>query len=94
MRKAVEDSVIPAALRDRNDPWWSNVKASDEFLDRVFPAFFRELGLRPDLRKADYHELVRHMQAAMISPEVVAVLDGIHAVASRAHPAEEESGGA
>jgi ABC-type multidrug transport system ATPase subunit len=93
MRKAVEDNVIPAALRDRNDPWWSNVKASDEFLDRVFPAFFRGLGLRPELRKADYHELVRHIPEAMISPEVIAVLDGIHAVASRAHPAEEAPGG-
>jgi ABC-type taurine transport system ATPase subunit len=92
MTKAIHDNVIPAALRDRSHPWWSNVKASDEFLDRVFPEFFRGLRLKPDFRKADYHELVRHIPEDMISPEVIAVLDGIHAVASRAHPAEEEPG--
>jgi hypothetical protein len=92
MTKAIHDNVIPAALRDRTDPWWSNVKASDEFLDRVFPEFFRGLGLKPDFRKANYHELVRHIPDDMISAEVIAVLDGIHAVASKAHPAEEEPG--
>jgi AAA domain, putative AbiEii toxin, Type IV TA system/AAA ATPase domain len=92
MTKAIHDNVIPAALRDRADPWWSNVKASDEFLDRVFYAFFQGMGLKPDLRKADYHELVRHIPEEMISPEIIAVLDGIHAVASKAHPAEEEPG--
>jgi hypothetical protein len=91
MRKAIEDRVPPAALRDRSDPWWANVKASDEFLDLVFPGFFHGLGLKPDFPKASYHELVRHIPPKMISPEVVTVLDEIDAVARQAHPAEEES---
>lgn len=91
MRKAIEDCVPPAALRDRRDPWWDNVKASDEFLDLVFPGFFQGLGLKPDLPKASYHELVRHIPEEMISPEVVTVLAEIDAVARKAHPEEEES---
>jgi hypothetical protein len=91
MRRAIEDRVPPAALRDRSDPWWNNVKASDEFLDLVFPGFFQGLGLKPDFPKASYHELVRHVPEEMISAEVVAVLDEIHAVARKARPAEEES---
>lgn len=90
MRRAIEDRVPPAALRDRNDPWWSNVKASDEFLDLVFPQFFQGLHLRPNLGKASYHELVRHVPESMIPAEIVEVLDRIHAVAERAHPAEME----
>ncbi|MCX6636228.1 MAG: AAA family ATPase, partial [Acidobacteria bacterium] len=87
MRKAIGDRVPPAALRDRSDPWWDNVKASDEFLDLVFPGFFHGLGLKPDFPKASYHELVRHVPEEMISAEVLAVLDEIHAVARKAHPA-------
>ena len=61
MRKAVGDRVIPAALRDRNDPWWRTVEASDDFLDLVFPEFYKQLGLKPDFGKADYYRLVSHI---------------------------------
>ena len=91
MRKAVSDRVAPAALRNPQDPWWSTVKASDEFLDLVFPEFYKQLGLRPDFRKADYFRLVSHIQEVLISPEVVGVLDAIDNVAKKARPAAEES---
>ncbi len=87
MRKAVEDRVTPAALRDRSDAWWRTVKASDEFLELVFPEFYRQLGLRPDFGKADYYRLVRHIADEHISPEVAGVLDAIDEVAGRAKPA-------
>jgi hypothetical protein len=92
MKKAVEDRVARAAIRDRNDPWWRTVKASDEFLDLVFPEFFRGLGLRPDLRKAEYYRLVPHIPPALISPEVVKVLDAISEVARKAQPVGEDAG--
>jgi hypothetical protein len=90
MRKAVSDRVVPAALRNPQDPWWSTVKASDEFLDLVFPEFYKQLGLRPDFRKADYFRLVSHIPEVLISPEVSGVLDAIDNVAKRARPAAEE----
>ena len=90
MRKAVLDRVVPAALRNPQDPWWSTVKATDEFLDLVFPEFYKQLGLRPDFRKADYYRLVPHIPESLISPEVTSVLDAIDDVVKKARPAAEE----
>lgn len=90
MKQAVADRVAPAALRNPQDPWWSTVKATDEFLDLVFPEFYKQLGLRPDFRKADYYRLVPYIPEALISPEVAGVLDAIDDVAKKARPAGEE----
>jgi hypothetical protein len=84
MWKAVADRVPLAALRDAEDPWWSAVKATGEFLDLVFPEFFRLLGLQAGFPKADYFRLVAHIPEELISPEVVAVLDAIDVVAGKA----------
>lgn len=89
MREAVRDRVIPAALRDLNDPWWRTVKASDEFLDLVFPDFYRRIGQYMEMRKADYYRLVRHVPDDLVSDEVKLVLDRIAEVAANAHPATE-----
>jgi hypothetical protein len=91
MKRAVEDRVPRAALRDPDDPWWRTVKASDEFLDLVFPEFFKGLGLRPDFPKADYFRLVPHIPHDLISPEIVTVLDDIADVASRARPVSADT---
>ncbi|MBS1873973.1 MAG: AAA family ATPase [Acidobacteria bacterium] len=90
MRQSVTDRVTPAALRDRNDPWWSAVKASDDFLDLVFSDFFKQLGLRMEFRKADYHRLVRHIPDEQLAPELTEVLDAIFQVSRRARPATGE----
>lgn len=90
MKAIVADRVAPAALRNPKDPWWSSVKASDEFLDLVFPEFYKRLGLRPDFRKADYHRLVPHIPQPLISAEVVGVLNAIDAVAQKARPAAQD----
>jgi hypothetical protein len=89
MRAAVQDRAIPAALRDADDPWWRTVKASDEFLDLVFPDFYRRMGLYMDMRKADYHQLVIHIPEELISDEVRLALDRISEVAMNAHPVAE-----
>jgi hypothetical protein len=91
MKKAIEDRVPRAALRDPTDPWWTNVKASDEFLDLVFPEFFKGLGLRPDFRKADYFRLVPHIPEDLIPSEVVSVLDDVAEVARKARPVEDNT---
>jgi len=88
MRKAVADRVAPAVLRNPQDPWWSTVKASDDFLDMVFPEFYKQLGLRSDLRKADYFRLVKHVPDALIPSEITDVLDAIAQVAGKAIPAD------
>lgn len=89
MQEVVRDRVTPAAYRDREDPWWRTVKASDDFLDLVFPAFYRRMGLYMDCRKADYYRLVAHVPEKLISDEIKQVLDQIYEVVSIAHPSAE-----
>ena len=86
MQECITDLVPPVALRDRDDPWWSNVKASDEFLDRLFETFFDRLGLPNLLRKNDYYVLARFVPENLIDPEVAEKLDLVVQVAQRAQP--------
>jgi hypothetical protein len=79
--------VAPAVLRDRSNPWWSDVKATDHFLDRVFEEFFKRLSLPNLMRKTDYHVLASHVPGNELSPEVSSVLDAIAATAAKANPA-------
>lgn len=67
-------------------PWSPEIKATDEFLDRLFAKFFEILGLPHLLRKTDYHVLARLMTKEQIDPEVVEKLDRIVATARRARP--------
>ena len=84
MDESITDHVIPAALKNRGDPWWENVKASDEFLDRVFDAYLQRLDLpRGLVKKSDYHVLARFVPRSGDRPEVTQVLDRIHESASQ-----------
>jgi len=69
MDKCIHDLVPPIALRNHDDPWWRDVKASDEFLDRLFAQYFQELNLPNLMRKADYHILARLVPREMIDTE-------------------------
>jgi hypothetical protein len=70
-------------------PWSPEIKATDEFLDRLFAQFFEALGLPHLLRKSDYHVLARLMSKEQIDPEVVDKLDRIVATANRARPKQD-----
>ena len=86
MDNASSDSAPPAALRNRSDDWWINVKASDEFLDRVFAAFFQNLQLPNTMPKSNYHVLASCVPVDFIDREVTQVLDMICEVGQAAHP--------
>jgi hypothetical protein len=89
MRECMGDLLPPRALRDRLDSWWRTTKASDEFLDRLFAAYFEKLGLPNLMRKSDYHELARLVPRELIDTEVCEKLDAIVEVATRAKPRRE-----
>jgi hypothetical protein len=91
MESCIQDLVPPLALRDRDDRWWWNVKASDEFLDRLFETYFERLGLPNLMRKADYHVLARLAPKELIDDEIVEKLDAIVRVAESARPLQEEN---
>ena len=65
------------------------MKASDEFLDLVFPDFYGRIGLYMDFKKADYYHLVPHVPMEMVSDDIRVALDRIHQVAEQAHPVIE-----
>jgi hypothetical protein len=65
------------------------VKASDEFLDRLFEEYFKRLKLPNLMRKSNYHELARLVPPDLIAPEVVEKLEAIVETAKAAKPVEE-----
>jgi hypothetical protein len=86
MGECVRDLVPPVALRNLADPWWIDTKASTDFLDRLFDAFFNRLGLPNLLLKTNYHVLARYVHPDQIDPEVIEKLDAILKVAMNARP--------
>ena len=86
MQECIDEIAPPIALKNRDDEWWRNVKASDEFLDRVFQLYFEKLALPNLLRKSDYHQLARFVSSALLDAEVTEKLDGILEVARTAQP--------
>jgi hypothetical protein len=91
MQECVDDVLPRYAARDRASRWWSDVKASDDFLDPVFEAFFLKLQLPNLMRKADHHQLAHYVPKEQIEPEVGEVLDRILEVSRRANPAREDA---
>lgn len=86
MQASIEELVPRIAQTDPRDPWWTTVKASDEFLDRLFQRYYQRLGLPDLMRKTDYHELARYVGRELVDDEIAAALDRIVEVAARARP--------
>ncbi|MGA9348989.1 MAG: AAA family ATPase [Anaerolineae bacterium] len=90
MEACIQDLVLPVALRDLQDRWWWEVKASDDFLDRLFETYFERLDLPNLMRKSDYHLLARLVPRDMVDEEVRQKLDAVMEVAESAQPLQEE----
>jgi len=86
MREAIAE--VTAALRTfgKPDPWSTDIKATDDFLDPVFRIFFKKLDLPLGLRKSDYHLLARLVPADKLDPEINEKLDLIAEVSRKARP--------
>lgn len=67
-------------------PWGPDIKASDEFLDRVFRRFYEKLALPNLMRKTDYHTLAQFVSAGALDNELSEVFDELVAVAAQARP--------
>lgn len=88
MSACIEDLIPPAAVRNPNDRWWTDTKATDDFLDRLFEDFFAKLKLPNLMAKTNYHVLARYVNKEDIDPEISIVLDKIVS----AHKAAKPSG--
>jgi energy-coupling factor transporter ATP-binding protein EcfA2 len=86
MQEAIREIEAAFATLGSPSPWGPEVKASEEFLDRLFARFYAKLGL-PNLRqKTDYHLLVSFVPIESIDDEVRRKLDAIAGAAAGAQP--------
>ncbi len=86
MEKWINKLAPKVALEDPNDPYWHKTKITDDFLDRLFEEYFKELELPNLMRKTDYHRLAEFIVPDEIDPEVKEKLDAIAEVAEKAKP--------
>lgn len=77
MDEVIKDITAPAYLRNLNDPWWSDEKITDNWLDKIIPQFYEKVGLPQAIWKRDYHEIILQMQPSEIAPEVKEKLDAL-----------------
>jgi hypothetical protein len=86
MRQAINEVSHALSTLNKPDPWGPDIKATDDFLDPLFKAFFKKLELPLTFRKADYHELAGLVPKSAIQSEISEKLDAILALASQATP--------
>ena len=84
MREAVAEISEALARLGRGSPWHADMKVSDEFLNPLFETYFKKLGLPNLMRKGSFYEMVDHVPADAIDPEIGDKLDEIVAVAQSA----------
>ena len=70
------------------DPWSDDVKVSERVIPAVFNNYYRRLGIKNEMSKADFHSLVEYNDLSRIDHEVAEVLDRMLEVIQRAKPAE------
>lgn len=86
MREAIREVADALKTLGKPDPWSSDTKASDDFLDPLFKKFFEKRNLPLQLRKSEYHTLASLVPAADLDKEISAKLDAIVATAKKAKP--------
>jgi hypothetical protein len=87
MRQTIAEIAGALATLGKPSPWSEDIKAPDEFLNRLFDRFFEKLGLPNQMRKTSYHVLARFVRPEQIDAEVGEKLDAILAVARQARAA-------
>ena len=77
MEDVIKENTTPAALRDLSAIFWNSTKLSDDWLDIIFPEFYKRLNLPPNFYKRDYYQLIGLLQADEIDAEIAEKLDAI-----------------
>ena len=80
MQQVITDNTIPKYFRDLNDEWWNTAKLSDEWLDKIFPEFYKKLNIPQDFFKRDYYQLISLLEKSEIPEEISEKLDIIYEV--------------
>ena len=81
MQQAIVDYTLPAYLKNLDDEWWSTAKLSDDWLDKIFPAFYKQLGVSVGVNfKKNYYQLISLLDKKDIPKEISEKLDIIYQV--------------
>jgi hypothetical protein len=89
MQEAIKEVASALETFGKPDPWSSELKATDDFLDPLFRVFFKKLALPLGLRKSGYYTLARLMPKEKLDTEIREKLDLIATVASQATPQQD-----
>ena len=91
MREAINQVETPLRTLGRASPWDGDIKASDDFLEPVFKAYFEKLGLPNLMAKKNCRELLEYVPEHEIDPEIREKLDAIVRIGDSAKPAGDPS---
>ncbi|MFH1025633.1 MAG: hypothetical protein V1764_03050, partial [Nitrospirota bacterium] len=84
MKTLINDYIPPAAVKDRSESWWNDVKMSNDFLDKVFGKYFEKVRMPVLLDKGNYYELALLAKPEELDSEIKEKLDAIHEVIEKA----------
>ena len=93
MREAIQEVQSALEMLNKGSPWSPDTKASDDFLDPLFRAYFTKLDLLNLMAKKNFYELAAHVPEAEIDSEISEKLDVIAQVAQSVETTLENSGG-
>ena len=86
MDEAIGEVETALTTLGLGSPWSVDIKASNDFLDPLFKAYYRKLALPNLMAKKAFYELVEYIPEAEIDPEISEKLDAIARVAEQATP--------
>lgn len=78
MQDCIELCTLPLYLNDLNHKWWKDAKLSSDWLDLIFPEFYKRLDLPQDFYKRDYYQLINLISIDDIDAEIIENLDLIY----------------
>ncbi|GAB2583587.1 hypothetical protein [Spirosoma areae] len=77
MKDVIDENTAPVALRDLSNNFWNSTKLSDDWLDIIFPEFYKRLSLPQNFYKRDYYQLISLLRPNEIDPEIAEKLNAI-----------------
>ncbi len=78
MQDCIDLCTLPLHLKDLEHQWWKDAKLSSDWLDLIFPEFYKQLNLPQDFYKRDYYQLISIMDSAKIDTEIIDNLNLIY----------------
>ena len=92
MKEAIEEVGRAMETLGKGSPWGIDTKVSDDFLDPLFRAYFKKLGLYNVMAKKNFHELTRYVPKDKVDSEIKEKLIEIVKVANKSRTKKEQNG--